>query len=153
MKTKMILIAGFLFAGLIFSSFQKDKTTDFIVNNSCDQSAELIFLPASNGGIDNEGIDDRNLLSVYPNPFKQNTTIMFEVVKSGWLLIEVRNETKNYSIMLFNGYKTKGHYRITFDGTYHSPGRYTVLLMMGNIVVKETIIKVADDKSGLAFGQ
>lgn len=153
MKTKMILIVSFLFAGLLLTSFQKDKPNDFITVNSYEQSAELNFLPTSVGGIDNDGIDDRDLLSVFPNPFKQNTTIMFEVVKSGWLLIEVRNETKHYSVLLFNGYKTKGHYKIEFNGTYHSPGRYTVLLMMENIVVKETIIKVADDKSGLAFGQ
>lgn len=153
MKTKMILLACFLFAALTLSSFQKDKTNDFIYNNSNEQSVQLISMQSPNSEIFDDGIDGRELLSVFPNPFKQNTTIMFEVVKSGWLLIEVRNETKQYSVMLFNGYKTKGKYKITFDGTYHSPGRYTVLLMMGKTVVKETMIKLADDTSGLADGQ
>lgn len=150
MKTKMLLFVGLLFAGLIFSSCQKDN--DLIADASIDQTAEQKRLPPDGdiGGFNDINVD---LLSNVPDPFTQRTTIEYELPKPGWVTIYVKNVREGYSIRLVSEFKPAGHYKVVFEARNHPPGLYMAEMKTGGQLIREQMLKVLEEGNGTIFGR
>ncbi|MBN1186115.1 MAG: carboxypeptidase regulatory-like domain-containing protein [Bacteroidales bacterium] len=57
-----------------------------------------------------------NLLQNYPNPFNTNTQIQYSIPTDGFVKIQVYDPRGQLVNTLINGFKSKGHYTITWNG-------------------------------------
>ncbi len=79
----------------------------------------------------------------YPNPFNPSTIIGFELAEAGGVLLEVYDMTGRRVAVLFDGYKSPGHYSLQFDAAGLASGVYTCRLTAGSQVLmrKMTLIR------------
>ncbi|MBD3384557.1 hypothetical protein GF407_06480 [candidate division KSB1 bacterium] len=52
----------------------------------------------------------------YPNPFNQVTTIPYSLCRNGYVSVDIYATTGEHIKTLVNGYRTKGHYQLKWDG-------------------------------------
>jgi hypothetical protein len=69
-------------------------------------------------------INNYALMQNYPNPFNPNTTISYQLPKSGQVTIKVYDVLGNEVKTLINEYKTAGSYSVNFDAGKLSSGMY-----------------------------
>ncbi|MCA9732859.1 T9SS type A sorting domain-containing protein, partial [candidate division KSB1 bacterium] len=69
----------------------------------------------------------------YPNPFNPETTIEFNLAKSGRTTLEVYNVMGQRVATLVNGQLNSGLHRFTFDATQFATGVYIYKLTSGNV--------------------
>jgi len=90
--------------------------------------------------------DKQNILSNYPNPFNNTTTIVFSVNQTSLVTLSVYDVLGNEVEILYNGIAEAGQeYRLMFSGTTLSEGIYYYHLQSGtkvNIVKKIDINKI-----------
>jgi hypothetical protein len=71
---------------------------------------------------------DFKLYPAIPNPFNPETKIKYQIPKNSFIKLTVFDITGKESALLYEGYKQKGTYEITFDGSNYSSGVYFVYL-------------------------
>jgi hypothetical protein len=83
-----------------------------------------------------------NLAQNYPNPFNPNTTINYEVPKTGLVIIKVYNILGKEVASLVNDEKQAGHYSIQFSASKYklSSGVYFYRMQAGNFVETKKLI-------------
>ena len=106
--------------------------------------AELFISNNINNVSDEEsGVTDYLLSANYPNPFNPNTTISYQLPKSGQVTIKVYDVLGNEVKTLVNGYKPAGQYSVNFDAAKLSSGVYIYRITAGSYTSakKMTLIK------------
>jgi len=79
------------------------------------------FVDSSNFKVQSSGI----LLSSFPNPFSQKTTIIFSVPEKGNVKLEIPSLTSHKAVKLFEGYAEENIlYSVVFDASVVSGGIY-----------------------------
>ncbi|MDI6804513.1 MAG: T9SS type A sorting domain-containing protein [Bacteroidota bacterium] len=92
----------------------------------------------------NEEYEKEIKISNYPNPFNPNTTIIYEIIKSGYVTLEVYDVLgRQVNVLIDNEYKEEGEYDVEFDGT-NIPSR--VYYYRLNVVNEEFISTTASGK-------
>lgn len=150
MKTKMFLFVGLLLAGLIFSSCQKEN--DLVADTSFEQTADQKLIPP---GDDLSEIDDVDgeLLTNFPDPFTESTTIQYELLEPGWVTIYVSNQREAYRIRLVSEFQYEGRHEIVWDASKHPPGVYFVEMKAGGMFLSKQMIKVTEEGNGSLLRQ
>ncbi len=67
----------------------------------------------------------------YPNPFNPTTRISYQLASSGYITLNVFDVLGNLICPLFNGYKNRGSYSVTFNSGNLSSGLYFCRLTAG----------------------
>jgi len=68
------------------------------------------------------------LFPAYPNPFNPITYIKYQLPNSNFIQLSVFDIIGKEVVILYEGYKQRGTYEITFDGSNYSSGIYFVYL-------------------------
>jgi uncharacterized protein (DUF1501 family) len=74
----------------------------------------------------------QNLITNYPNPFTDSTTVQYKS-KGGHVLIQVFNTMGKLMTTLVDGIKAEGSYNVTFENRYYTPGVYYARLQNGEL--------------------
>ena len=84
-----------------------------------------------------------NLKQNYPNPFNPQTTIDFELQKSGFVTLNVYNILGQKITTLISGEMSSGVHKVNFVATYLPSGIYYYSLEAGGerIVRRMTLMK------------
>ena len=141
MKTKLFLLTSLLSGGILFVSCQKDNEMAPAENQeetlALDNAANLMKSDLI------EPKDDlyADPLSVYPNPFVNQTSIQFRVIRTNRVTLTVYHENGISIRCLYDGYLQKGVYKKVFDATDLPAGIYVAELKLGDRVCKEIMIK------------
>ncbi|MBS1493602.1 MAG: T9SS type A sorting domain-containing protein [Bacteroidetes bacterium] len=83
-----------------------------------------------------------NLYQNYPNPFNPETTIKFDLTKSGYISLKVYDMTGKEVQNLFNGVKEAGSYQLKFDGASLNSGIYFYKLMTNGTTITKSMVLV-----------
>jgi hypothetical protein len=83
-------------------------------------------------GIDKVETENRMLGQNYPNPFRNFTTLPYQVRKAGDVTFRVLDTSGKEIRTIREGYKTPGDYQIQFNRTNLSAGVYYVQLAANN---------------------
>jgi len=78
----------------------------------------------------------------YPNPFNPNTTINYQITKTGLTTLKVYNLVGQEVATLVNGVVEAGSYKVSFDAAQLSTGVYFYTLHSGNFVETKKMILV-----------
>jgi len=143
--------------------------TDVVVTDNCDSNPELIVTETQSGtdcpytvtrtftaqdGCGNETVviqtitvvtqiaSSDPLLSAFPNPFSEGTTIEFVVPTQGYVLIAVYNNMGQMVDVIFEGQATPGiQYQRALNTTDYDNGMYYTRLLFEDKVLTEKMIK------------
>jgi Tol biopolymer transport system component len=85
------------------------------------------------------GKEPENMVNIYPNPFKESTTITYSVYASTYACLKVYNSLGKEIKTLCNKFHNKGTYSIEFRKEYLSKGIYFIKFQAGD---KATIRKL-----------
>ncbi len=146
MKTKLLLIAGLLFAGLLFNSCQKDN--DLLEEATLKQDTDML-LASGNQDKDSDapwGFSD--VLTNYPDPFRNKTIIEYKVPRPTWITLIVFHRQEQFVLRLVSEFQHEGVYRVEFDASEFPPGQYVAELKIGKKVIREVMTKVRPESSG-----
>lgn len=146
MKTRIILIAGLLFAGFVLTSFEKGKVDE--ASKTATKLSDEKTIQKSGAVTGFYGNYFSDLIKNYPDPFVTSVNIEFYVPESDWVTLEVINMTERYVVRLVSEFKDRGHYRVFFDGREHPPGRYRIEMRVGTMLFISEMIKGADENNG-----
>lgn len=104
------------------------------------QSAKLLVAQVANGvtGIINPTSNNSLLLSNYPNPFKGNTTIDYQLPENGKVTIQVYNSLGQLVKSIVDANQDAGNYSIRMDANNLMPGIYIAKLRLTNLKVDMT---------------
>ncbi|MBL4658649.1 MAG: carboxypeptidase regulatory-like domain-containing protein, partial [Flavobacteriales bacterium] len=85
---------------------------------------------------------DNKLFAVYPNPFREFTTIEYTLIEKGYVTMELYNTIGEKIKTLYQGEKLAGDfkYRLNLKDAGHSSGIYFVKLSLNNKVQVQRII-------------
>ncbi len=83
-----------------------------------------------------------NLYQNYPNPFNPETTIKFDISKSGFISLKVYDISGKEIQNLFNGVKEAGSYQLKFDGASLNSGVYFYILMTNGTTITKSMVLV-----------
>ncbi|MDQ3020877.1 MAG: YCF48-related protein [Bacteroidota bacterium] len=78
----------------------------------------------------------------YPNPFNPTTRIVYNLPKSGNVVLKVYNELGKEVNTLVNDYKNAGSYEITFDASSLSSGIYFYKLQSDGLIATKKMLLV-----------
>ncbi len=70
--------------------------------------------------------------SVYPNPASSESQLIFNLVESGYVSIEVFNSLGQSQGIIYNALQTPGVHAISFDVSGYTPGAYYYTVTSGN---------------------
>lgn len=115
--------------------------------NNCDPNEES-FVQNFNSNINEskaaKGIDNLTtykLYDNYPNPFNPVTTIKFELPVASLVLLRIYDITGKEVETLFNEFKLKGRYSVSFNATNYSSGIYFYKLQTENYInIKKMVL-------------
>lgn len=143
MKTKLFLIAGLIFAGFLFHSCQKDND---LLNEQAQAQDPNMNLVADKGAATHWG--HAKMLTNYPEPFTDMTTIEYKVPSPAWVTIIVYNRKEQFFIRLVSEFKHEGVYRVEFNARDLPIGEYEVEMKAGLLVVRESMTKIFKNSTG-----
>ncbi len=83
-----------------------------------------------------------NLYQNYPNPFNPETSIKFDISKSGFISLKVFDITGKEMKNLFEGVKEAGSYQLKFDGANLNSGVYFYKLMTNGSTITKSMVLV-----------
>ncbi len=83
-----------------------------------------------------------NLYQNYPNPFNPETTIKFDISKSGFISLKVYDISGKEVQNLFNGVKEAGSYQLKFDGANLNSGVYFYRLLTNGTTITKSMVLV-----------
>ncbi|KAA3655440.1 MAG: T9SS C-terminal target domain-containing protein, partial [Calditrichaeota bacterium] len=86
--------------------------------------------------------DEYHLWQNYPNPFNPKTTIAFDLVEEGNVLLTVYDILGREVTTLVDEVRTPGHYIVPFDGSRLASGMYIYRLMVNGIVRSKRMLLV-----------
>jgi hypothetical protein len=141
MKTQMLFIAALLFAGLMFTSCQKEAglVPDEPSVQAIENDNALLQVDPKPGDEDEVMIDP---ISNYPDPFPQFTTIAFRVWKATKVSLIIYNDQDERVAVLVGQFLNEGDYRTKFDARRLPAGKYYAVLQVGNSRITEEMTKV-----------
>ena len=142
MKTRILLIAALIMSGVIFTYGQHVKEA------VSQQPSELLVLKVNHPQDRLAPIGYSDLLTNYPDPFKDMTFIEYRVPQPTWVTLLVWNRAEMFVIPLVKEFQHEGVYRIEFDASELPPGTYIAQLKMGFISCKEVMTKVKKESTG-----
>ena len=87
-------------------------------------------------------LSGESLITNYPNPFTNSTTINY-VSKGGYLLIQVFNTMGKLMATVVDGVKEEGNHKITFENRNYAPGVYYARLQNGELQQVRNMLIVA----------
>lgn len=129
MKTKVLVFAGLLIGGLIFSSCQKDNAL-----YEDDAFAKTEFVSE----VDTISPDPiRN----YPDPFLNTTVVEYRLEKTSYVRLSVYNEETGYIRLMNEGIQVKGLHAMKFEAYNLPNGEYIAQLEIGNKTFTEVMTK------------
>jgi hypothetical protein len=110
--------------------------------NGCTNESDTIidFIKLSTGRINNNAFS----FDVYPNPFRNNTTVNYTLEKAGEVELKVYDITGKEITTLVNATKQEvGSYKVNFDasGVNAKSGIYFIRLSVDGVVVSKQIIE------------
>lgn len=79
------------------------------------------------------------MIKVYPNPFRESTTINYTLDKSGWLTITIYNLLGEETETLFAGIQTQGSHQIKWTVNSLQAGIYIVQIQSNEFRVTKKI--------------
>ncbi len=77
---------------------------------------------------------------IYPNPFNPQSTIEYQVARSGNIKLEIYNIRGQKINELKNEYVLPGHYRVSWNGSLHPSGIYFVILHSHQSIIRKKMI-------------
>lgn len=83
-----------------------------------------------------------NLYQNYPNPFNPETTIKFDISKSGFISLKVYDISGKEVQNLLNGVKEAGSYQLKFDGANLNSGVYFYKLLTNGTTITKSMVLV-----------
>jgi hypothetical protein len=119
------------------------------VNGHPLNGSAIKFYPVASTGLDwkpiSQAISNFRLYPNYPNPFNPETTIAFDLVKSGPVELKIYNVVGEEVKTLINNSLLPGSYKIIWDGTDNSDqqvasGIYIYSLKTGNSVQSNKMV-------------
>jgi len=129
-----------LYASILGSWFGADETElQNVLLRHFDQ------LPIIDGttGVGSEQVVTRfKLEQNYPNPFNPSTTISYDVPVETYVTLSVYNELGQQVKELYNGVRSPGSYKTTFDASGLASGTYFYRINAGNYVETRKMILV-----------
>jgi hypothetical protein len=88
-----------------------------------------------------EVVKDYNLFQNFPNPFNPTTTIKYQILKDGMVILKVYDILGAEVATLINEEKTTGRYEVNFDASKLSSGVYIYQLNVNDYVsVKKMVL-------------
>ena len=150
MKTKVLIIAGLICAGMIFTSCEKDNAL------MEDTNFEQLDAVSPKAGISNskENWEDIGNDPIYnlPNPFTNYTTIHYKLMPGSivpgefdtgaWVRLTVYSvENLELVIVLVNEYQKFGRHMAKFNASGLPSGNYIAELKVGPKVFKQVMTK------------
>lgn len=138
MKTKILIFAGLICGGLIFTSCQKDNA--LIEDTNFEQVADSPKSGFTNSQANWEDIGN-DPISNYPDPFKMYTTIRYIVKIPSQVHLAVYN--KNYELVkvLVDEFQSEGTKMTKFNSQGLPAGVYTAVLKVGSKIWREKMTK------------
>jgi hypothetical protein len=82
------------------------------------------------------------ILNNYPNPFKDNTLIQYNIPVEGQVLIEIYDVSGRKISTLLNNFCEAGKHEITWDGSSLSSGVYICKLIISGEINHQALIKM-----------
>ena len=133
-------------------------TGNVIYPNIGDEQTVLTYRPIKTGDKVNftankslitTGVEENNitpekfeLKQNYPNPFNPSTTISFNIPQDGKVKLSIYNILGQKLTTLVDDYKTKGNYKIMFNGSNFASGVYIYSLQYGNQILTRKMMMV-----------
>ena len=77
-----------------------------------------------------------------PNPFKEQTTINFELVSDSQVLLEITDAQGNLVATLVNGSMARGQHRVEWNASGQAPGTYYYSLYTDKELLTKRMIKL-----------
>lgn len=142
MKTKILIITALVFAGILFTSCQKDNA--LLEDNATEQS----FVVNNPGERDIEPetfLDFKLRLTNYPEPFYRCTTIEYELPYPANVKLEVccQSDVSQYAAnILVNEAQRQGIHRVEFNSCNLPVGEFIVYLTIDHRTISRTITKI-----------
>lgn len=121
--------------GTLYIGFHNDGSV------LCTQN--LIAIKDSITSVNNDGVEnikEYQLLQNYPNPFNPNTKIIYQIPKSGLVMIIVFDILGNQVATLVNQYKSKGNYEVNFNAAKFSSGVYFYQIRVNDFVSSKKMV-------------
>lgn len=107
--------------------------------HSVNHATTLNVHPATTTGITEHTINTE-MLSNYPNPFSDITTIEYTLTQNSAIELSVFDLLGNKIAVIENGNKSSGNYKMNFDGTSISSGIYLLQLKLENKVITKKLV-------------
>jgi len=157
MKTKVLIIAGLICAGMIFTSCEKDNALTEDTNFE-----QLADSPKAGISDNDENWEDIGKDPIYnlPDPFTNYTTIHYKFLPGSivpgefdtgaWVRLTVSGEVNlEKVIVLVNEYQKYGEHMAKFNASGLPSGKYIAELRVGSKVFKQVMTK--KPQSGIDF--
>jgi len=157
MKTKLLILAALVFAGLTFSSCTKDNSLADEASSWQTTNTKTEWTPDP-GGIGNDMITNA------PDPFRNYTAIFYQVPGNNEIvggkfvsLVVINKKSEIVAVLIKNEFQKPGRYEVKFDASKLPYGKYTAELTISSetlsVVYKEEMTKSAlwhqDDESAV----
>jgi hypothetical protein len=109
---------------------------ELVVNSETDYSCELVDIVIESGqGVGDLRPEYPHLLSNYPNPVDQLTTIRYSIPRHNTIHLSIYDINGRRITTLFEGMQTVEHGTITWDSTDYPAGVYVCALSAGDKIV------------------
>ncbi|MGD8780193.1 MAG: T9SS type A sorting domain-containing protein [Ignavibacteria bacterium] len=93
-------------------------------------------------GVPNPVIDKFYLSNAYPNPFNPVTNIEYIIAEESKVSINVYNLLGELVATLYDGYRPRGTYKVSFDGTKLSSGLYIYVMKANDFIDSKKVLLV-----------
>ncbi|MCX6235930.1 MAG: right-handed parallel beta-helix repeat-containing protein [Bacteroidetes bacterium] len=90
-------------------------------------------IEASAVGIEEHPVDNRLILTSYPNPFNEYTMIKYSLPFNGKVTLEIQGILGNTMKILVDEMQSSGDYTVKFDATDLIPGLYTATIKLTTV--------------------
>ena len=87
-------------------------------------------------------IKNYDLKNAYPNPFNPTTEICFDLPRAGYVNLNVYDIKGSVVAKLVNGFRSKGRYVVTFDGSNLASGVYIYRLQANDFTAVKRMLLV-----------
>ena len=147
MKTKLLLIASLISAGLIFMSFQ--TLNELTAVSSLEQAGVTNNYSEMAKNWPSSAIVSANIqVKNYPDPFYDATSIEYKLPKNSYVRLYIHDLQTGKPILLYDGVQSKGTHVMKFDAKGLPPGEYIAELITHYFTAKTIMHKL--DRSDIS---
>jgi hypothetical protein len=140
LKLKAVPSAGYHFVR--WEGISTSTSPEITVLNNSNSSIKAIFEEGVSDVKDETQPGKFVLSQNYPNPFNPNTTISYQLPKSGLVTIKVFDILGNEIETLVNENKPAGNYNINFDASKLSTGVYIYRIFSGDYTAAKKMLLI-----------